>query len=81
MEKTVVRAIEYQHAKDLKIVHQTVLLWLQNVDLPNQTIGKLLKDWHEGRILLNIPSSMPIDKKQHRKYYLEKYLEKVLFKL
>ena len=89
--------IEYEFAKDNDIIGQTIYIWLQTVGntLNIRTKGKIISDWREGKLMLNIGDTHPgivtqqtldnwtkfqADKTYHKKAYQSAYL-KGYFKL
>jgi len=88
--------IGYDFAKDNNMIGDVIYSWLQGVkDLNIHTKGKVLADWREGKVLLNVGDRSPrhmdkesieswtksqIDKRYHRKAYQSAYL-KNFFKL
>ncbi len=83
--------IEYEYAREHKIVGDLLYQWLKTVKhLGIRTKGHTIKDWREGKVLLNVGdigpgSSSPkmieewtknqADKDYHRKAYQSAYLK------
>lgn len=75
------KAIDYNYACLIGTVPEVIKVWLSRSDLPWKTRSKVLTDWRNQKLLLNIPYEQPIDRYEHDLSYQQKYLEKVLFKL
>ena len=52
--------IEYQYAKDNKIIGQVIYLWMKKTPyLSLETRGYAIQDWRDGKCLMNIGETNP----------------------
>ncbi len=83
------KAIDYDYACQVEILAETIKVWLDQSDLTWSARSKILTDWRNQKVLLNIPYDLrklypkhrPISRHEHQKSYLQAYVGKVLFKL